>query len=231
MEPKFIQISKDEKYIGLPLVFAQLSIQHSKDYVKNLGILALPSVQMYAGEFGLVESFPCGPSKIPMLKKKIAQVVNEHVDPNSLLLKKPTDQPAQSNTDGPECDLSTQESIPCTERQVAPGIISPDFESQLRVGDVLASEQMMKYLRSDVPFFKDFTEGEFQGLMAKAKFVTFEPGAVIMRQGNVGKTFYVIDSGSVEILVKGSALEQAMKPSGCKFPHLRFHTDHGFVSF
>jgi thiol-disulfide isomerase/thioredoxin len=185
VEPKYIQITRDEKYLGLPLVFAQLSIQHSKDYVKNLGILALPSVQMYAGEFGLVESFPCGPSKVPVLKKKIAQVVNDHVDPTSLLLKKPSDQPQQANPDGFECDLNTQESVPCTERQVVPGIITPDVESHLRVGDVIVSEQMMKYLRYDIPFFKDFTDDEFQGLMSKAKYVTFEPGAVIMRQGNV----------------------------------------------
>jgi len=168
---------------------------------------------MYAGEFGLVESFPCGPSKIPILKKKIAQVVNEHVDPTTLQLKRPVDT-AQATSDGPECDLSTQETIPCTERQVVPGVITPDVESQLRVGDVVVSEQMMKYLRYDVPFFKDFTDEEFESLMSKAKYVTFEPGSVIMRQGKKGKTFYVIDSGSVEILVKGGALEQVMKPSG-----------------
>jgi len=87
LEPKFVAVSKDEKYSNLPLLFAQMTVQDSKDYIKSLGILALPSVQIYTGTDGLVENFPCGPSKIPILKKKIAQVVNSNVDSNTLQLK------------------------------------------------------------------------------------------------------------------------------------------------
>jgi len=52
--------------------------------IKILGILALPSVQFYAGPLGLVENFPCGPSKVPILKRKLADIVNAYVDPKTL---------------------------------------------------------------------------------------------------------------------------------------------------
>ena len=84
LEPKFIQVSKDPNYSKLPLLFAQMSVQDNKEFIKSLGVLALPSVHIYAGVEGLVENFPCGPSKVPILKKKIAQVVNTKVDKQTL---------------------------------------------------------------------------------------------------------------------------------------------------
>ena len=60
-------------------------------------MLALPSIHIYVStatktsqegqkQKGLIENFPCGPRKVPLLKKKIAQVVNSHVDPETLEL-------------------------------------------------------------------------------------------------------------------------------------------------
>ena len=71
MEPKYKQVAADERYVKLPIVFAQLDVTHNKEFIKSLGILALPSVQFYAGPLGLVENFPCGPSKVPILKRKL----------------------------------------------------------------------------------------------------------------------------------------------------------------
>lgn len=197
LEPKYIQISKDPKYEGLPLVFAQLSVAHNKDYIKSLGVLALPSVHIYSGAEGLVENFPCGPSKVPILKKKIAQVVNQKVDPATYKLK-----PVESCVDS--------EAEPCTARNVT----GAGTETQLSVGDVVVSEETMDHLRNGIPFFKDLTEEEFSGLMAKSKYVTFDEGSVIMREGMPGRTFYVIDSGEVEILVKGAFEDPLTTPSG-----------------
>lgn len=195
LEPKFVQIAKDPKYESLPLIFAQLSVAHSKDYVKSLGVLALPSVHIYAGQEGLVENFPCGPSKVPVLKKKIAQVVNQKVDPDTYELK-------------PYCG-SGDESVPCTDRSIA----GTGDETKLSVGDVVVSQETMDYLRK-IPFFIDFTDEEFDTLMSKSTYSTFEAGSIIMKQGMPGETFYVIDSGSVEILVKGAFEDPLTTPSG-----------------
>jgi len=77
------------------------------------------------------------------------------------------------------------------------------------VGDVIVSDESMSYLRNGIPFFSDFNDAEFSELMTKAKYVTFEAGDIIMRQEQPGRTFYVIDSGEVEISVK-SAFEDPL---------------------
>ena len=196
LEPKFVQISKNPKYDGLPLVFAQLSVANSKEYVKALGVLALPSIHFYAGGEGLVENFPCGPSKVSILKKKIAQVVNQKVDPKTFELK-------------PFCD-STNEAEPCTTRSIA----TTGSVTKLSVGDVVVKQETMDYLRNDVVFFKDLTDEEFDGLMKRSTYSTFEAGSIIMKQGMPGETFYVIDSGTVEILVKGAFEDPLTTPAG-----------------
>lgn len=197
LEPKFVQLSKDKKYNGLPLIFAQLSVAHSKEYVKGLGILALPSIHIYAGREGLVENFPCGPSKVPVLKKKIAQVVNQKVDPKTYELKQ-------------VCETG-DETEPCNERSIAG--TGTGTETKLSVGDVVVSQETIDYLKT-IPFFLDFTEEEFDTLMAKSTYSTFEAGSIIMKQGMPGDTFYVIDSGSIEMLVKGAFEDPLTTPSG-----------------
>jgi len=195
LEPKFIQISKDTKYAKLPLVFAQMSVQDNKEYIKSLGVLALPSVHIYAGIEGLVENFPCGPSKVPVLKKKIAQVVNKKVDSKTMELK-----PVE------ESDTETK---PCAERDISK---TTGTKTELSVGDVVLSVETMEHIRS-IPFFKDMTEAEFSDVVAKSKYVTFEPGSVIMRQGKPGRTFYLIDSGEVETSVRGPFEDPLVTPT------------------
>ena len=200
LEPKFVQIANDPKYEGLPMVFCQMSVQGNKDYIKSLGVMALPSVLIYTGIEGLTENFPCGPSKVPILKKKLANVINNKIDPNTykLMVLAPSLEI--------DCtQLENMEAEPCTERQIS----GEGFETKVMVGDVIVSDESMSFIRSGIPFFRDFNDAEFSELMNRAKYVTFEAGDIIMRQGQPGRTFYVIDSGEVEISVK-SAFEDPL---------------------
>ena len=74
LEPKYKRVANagDAKDV----VFAQFDVQHNKKFVKSLGILALPNVHFYSGgeSSKVLESFPCGPSKVPILKKKLGEV-------------------------------------------------------------------------------------------------------------------------------------------------------------
>mmetsp|Transcript_18374 Transcript_18374/g.33680 ORF Transcript_18374/g.33680 Transcript_18374/m.33680 type:complete len:645 (-) Transcript_18374:126-2060(-) len=189
VEPKFVQISKDKKYENIPIVFGQISVQHNKQYVKSLGIMALPSMQIYAGSEGMVENFPCGPSKIPMLKRKLTETINAKVDPDSFLLKVDCADPKNS------------EARPCRTRSLAVLDEAQSSEIDEVISDKRKEENLV-YLRTGVPFFKDFDDDEFYQLMDKAKLVTFEQGDIVMRQGMEGSVFYVIESGEVEIMVK-----------------------------
>ena len=190
LEPKFLQIVQDEKYQDLPMLWADLSIQHNKDFVKSLGVLALPSVQFYA-QNELVESFPCGPSKLPILKRKLAQFIHDRVDMTTKQVKELVvdDETSESG-----------ETKPCTTRTIMEEVGGNTTE--LTVGGVAVSKKQWNMLRYDIPFFKDFDDDEFQQLMKKAKLFTFEPGAVIIRQGKSARKFYVIESGEVEVFVK-----------------------------
>lgn len=158
VEPKYIQISKDDKYKDIPIIFGQLSVQHNKAYVKSLGIMALPSMQIYAGSEGLVENFPCGPSKIPMLKRKLTDTINAKVDPVSLQLKL-------------DCaDPVNREAEPCRTRTLT---VLDEANATNEIDEVISDqrkEENLKYLRSGVPYFKDFDDDEFYDLMDKVRY-------------------------------------------------------------
>jgi len=154
VEPKFVQISKDKKYDDIPIIWGQLSVQHNKAFVKSLGIMALPSMQIYAGAEGVVENFPCGPSKIPILKRKITETINAKVDPTTFKLN--------FNCNDPE----NAESEPCKTRSMT---IFGEAESS-EVDEVISDERReenLRYLRTGVPYFKDFDDDQFYGVMDK----------------------------------------------------------------
>lgn len=201
LEPKFLSIVKNPTYQDLPILFSDLSVMGNKDYIKHLGVLALPFIQFYAGnEGGLVESFPCGPSKVPILKEKLTHLINERIDPTTKKLK------AWIST--------TEETEPCAARSLTT-TTEPNSSNatQLTVGGVQVSEEKLALLRTSIPYFADFTDEEFFGLMSKAKLLTFEPSSIIMREGKPGKTFYVIDTGEVEISCRTAFADPLTTPS------------------
>lgn len=178
LEPKFNAIVKDKKYQGLPIIWADLTIQNNKDYVKSIGVVALPSIQFYS--HGLKEdTFPCGPSKVPILKKKLADFISSHIDDDTGSLKEPGRQLT---------DLSS----------TAIDFVAPKDET---VQSVVEREKSR--LRA-IPYFANMLESEFEAMLSKASLLTFDRGAIIMREGNIGRTFYIIVEGEVEICQKTS---------------------------
>jgi hypothetical protein len=118
-----------------------MSVQNNKDYIKTLGVLALPSIHINVGSEGLVENFPCGPSKVPILKKKISQVVNEKVDPKTYALKVVKEEAGETE--------------PCTERSLT----GTGKKTTVSVGDVVVSEETIANMHS-IPYFQDLSDGE-----------------------------------------------------------------------
>lgn len=119
--------------------------------------MALPSMQIYAGSEGLVENFPCGPSKIPMLKRKITETINTKVDPDSLLLKVDCTKPENI------------EAAPCRTRSLAVLDETQSSEIDEVISDQRKEENLL-YLRTGVPYFKDFDDDEFYDLMDKVSW-------------------------------------------------------------
>ena len=173
LAPKFTKISKDTGEKRPEVVFAQFDVQGNKDFVKSLGILALPNVHFY-GSSEVVESFPCGPSKVPILRRKLSEYLQERVSAVTGLYVPPSKEEGSGQAD---------ESEPCAER------------------DTIISESTRDMLRSNM-YFRDMPAEDFQDLLSKATMSSFEPGSVIMRQGVEGSKFYVIGTGEVEVREK-----------------------------
>ena len=138
-----------------------MSVQHNKQFVKSLGIMALPSIQIYSGTEGLLENFPCGPSKVPMLKRKLTDTINAKIDPETLLLK------------GLDCtNPENAEAAPCKTRKLT--VIDDDEAQSSEIDEVISDdrkEENLLYLRTGVPYFKDFDDDQFYDLMDKVRFV------------------------------------------------------------
>ena len=157
--------------------------------MKSLGILALPSVHFYAFG-GILANFPCGPSKIPILKAKLKAAVRERVDGETGLL---IEKEALIQREITERSLKLplvymSETQPCKERP-----LDPSLPKSTEITD-----DQLKMIRS-CRYFQDVPEGDFDAMINKATIRSFDPGAIIMRQGGDGNNFYIIASGEVEI--------------------------------
>jgi calmodulin len=193
LDPKFIAVKDDDQLAGLPIVWAEFHAQrHNKDLFRQKGVLTLPTIHFYDGSQGLVENFPCGPAKIHLLKKKLAQFLNARVDPETLKLK--------------AVDVESE-----SERRQQ--TVQPRVERKIVMDNELVTDEHINYLRSGMPWFKDLTDEEFDGLLDKARLLTFDPGDIIIRQGMPGTTFYVLKRGVVEMSIKSKFEDPMTTPS------------------
>mmetsp|Transcript_21913 Transcript_21913/g.52142 ORF Transcript_21913/g.52142 Transcript_21913/m.52142 type:complete len:702 (+) Transcript_21913:176-2281(+) len=212
LAPKFQGLIRDEKYKGLPIVWAELNIQGNKDFVKSIGVLALPTVQLYAGNGVKTDTFPCGPSKVPILKRKLVKLVNDHVDAKTRKLKNfDTENVAKATTVSNEA-LNGTVAVPTVtttkESNVTITVTPPEEiakatkeEEEESLEEVIERE---KSALRKVKYMSDMLESEYEELLSKATVLTFEAGSIVMREGNMGRTFYIILEGEVEICQRTS---------------------------
>lgn len=209
MAPKFQGLIRDEKYKDLPIVWADLNIQGNKDFVKSIGVLALPTVQLYAGDGVKIDTFPCGPSKVPTLKRKLVKLVNDHVDAKTRVLKTSVtgyspDTEIAVNTTAVEAANGTV-AVPAaaSTKDAAADVVgtATQEEQEDTLEKVIEREKSM--LRKG-KYMSDMLESEYEDLLSKASLLTFEAGSIVMREGNMGRTFYIILEGEVEICQRTS---------------------------
>lgn len=201
LEPKFKALVTDENYQSMPFLWADLTIQHNKDYIKKIGVLALPTIQFYVHGQRL-DTFPCGPSKVPILKRKLTQLVNDYIDVETLQVKDSNSVMATTLL-GDEADVSTTVSAASASNKAIPSTINnlkpiPTLEDKDRI------LQRNKSKLRTIPYFMGMLESEFEVVLSKANILTFDAGNIIMKEGNPGRTFYYIVQGEVEICQKTS---------------------------
>jgi len=211
LAPKFQGLVRDEKYKNLPIVWADLNIQGNKDFVKSIGVLALPTVQLYAGNGIKTDTFPCGPSKVPILKRKLIQLVNANVDAKTRTLKTTV---AGYGVDSSSVVNATVSNEAANGTVAVPAVASTkETNVTITVTKVSTEEkeetleeviEREKSVLRKIKYMSDMLESDYEDLLSKATLLTFESGSIVMREGNVGRTFYVILEGEVEICQRTS---------------------------
>ena len=221
LESKFVQISREPEYTAsatLPILYASLSIQHNKAFVQSLGVLALPTIQFYvAGQ--LIDTFPCGPSKVPILRRKLTQLIQDHVDTTAGTLKAGSmeqvavlaeETAASIAAAAAKRQANTAVAAEESETKVA-AVTNPNSAPQQQQDDddegtdgtpsvVVTAQDRSTFEK--IPYFKGISLADFDQVLSKVVPLTFQPGSIIVREGKPGRTFYVIKEGEVEICQK-----------------------------
>jgi CRP-like cAMP-binding protein len=93
-----------------------------------------------------------------------------------------------------------------------------DFERLVKVRfelrDTLDRSIARAELLRRVPLFADLDAHQVQLIAAQMREESYESGAVIIRQGEVGETFYVIESGQVETSIQQDGGERVVAQRG-----------------
>ena len=93
-----------------------------------------------------------------------------------------------------------------------------DFERLVKVRFGLRDTVDRSIARAEllrrVPLFADLDAHQIQLISAQMREESHEPGAEIIRQGEVGETFYVIESGRVETSVRQDGAERVVAQRG-----------------
>ena len=207
LEPKFVQISREPEYAPsskLPILYGSLSIQHNKAFVQSLGVLALPTIQFYvAGQ--LIDTFPCGPSKVPILRRKLSQLINDHVSESGTLKEGSMEQAAALAEETAAAIAAAKAAKLAAASDAAEGADGVGTNDQTVISSKDESSQPTVITAEDravfekIPFFKGISIADFDQMLAKVVPFTFQPGSILVREGKPGRTFYVIKSGEVDI--------------------------------
>ncbi|MGD2164135.1 MAG: cyclic nucleotide-binding domain-containing protein [Anaerolineae bacterium] len=94
----------------------------------------------------------------------------------------------------------------------------PDFDSLVRARFALRQKVGRSVARADLlrrmPLFAELDAHQVQLIAAQLQEEDYEPGAVLIRQGEIGKTFYVIESGLVQVAVEEDGDENVVVERG-----------------
>jgi len=191
LEPKFQKMTVTPEYNdNVPIVWASLSIKDNKAFVQSLGVLALPTVQFYVGG-SIVDTFPCGPSKVPILKQKLTALVQDHVANGALKATNIAESVKEKEQAAIKVKLdAVEKNKPLAADEDAPKL----------------SMEERRRMEESIPYFRSLSLADKDQVLDKAIFMKFEPGSILMREGRMGRLFYVIQSGDVEICQKGITL-------------------------
>ena len=95
--------------------------------------------------------------------------------------------------------MSQSESI--NEIQTPADLAEPLPHEIMTEARVLRRDELASHIRNAVDSLQNLSDGECQRLASIMKFETFSPGSVIAKQGTISDKYFIISSGTVELVV------------------------------
>ena len=91
--------------------------------------------------------------------------------------------------------------------------LSDIFTSANDKQDTVADAEKFAYLKK-LPFFREFSEVELWEVVRISSWKKFDPNILLVKEGDVGQSFYILGSGEVQVL-KGNKLLDVLKTGAC----------------
>lgn len=176
LEPKYKRLSVEYAARG-GVQFFELSHktmaaqEGGSDFLQKHEVNVLPLIHFYA-RGKRVEAFPCGPRKIELLREKLEQWHNFA---------------SSSAAPPPEEKEVVMEQVP----------IPTTIDG---ISDELSeSESKLAWLALQRGFGKWMKEDQLKGLLREARTATYDPGSVLVAEGEVGRRFFILLGGECDV--------------------------------
>jgi CRP-like cAMP-binding protein len=108
------------------------------------------------------------------------------------------------------CRATLPTEILSLSRQDFDRLVKARFALREKVDHSIARADLLRRM----PLFAELNALQIQLIAAQLQEETFEPGAVLIRQGEMGETFYVIESGRVQVSVAQDGEEKVVAERG-----------------
>ncbi len=89
-------------------------------------------------------------------------------------------------------------------------LVKARFDMREKVDRSIARADLLRRM----PLFAELDAQQVQLIAARMRQKTFEPGVALMKQGGIGRTFYVIESGRVQVSVSQDGEEKVVAERG-----------------
>lgn len=197
-EPKYKHIATQYKGVR----FLELNWEENREFCHELGVMALPMIKMYTHE-GEVESFACGPKKVELLRSKlddwktrvnvaaaaVADTATAAAGDGSHAVRPGSPGPRGSAGQGPAASttMETEEAAEVAAAAAAAAAVS------------VATVEPSSLRTMCRPLFGNLTDAQAESLIERAVKATYSEGQLIVEQGDVGRRFFVLLKGEVDV--------------------------------
>ena len=167
-------------------------------FLQRIDVNVLPLVQFYSGG-ARVESFPCGPRKIELLKEKLEKWTTDGGG----------DGAAAAGGGGAD---AAGRVVDARRSRQAREDVAEALEAVAPVRDPNDPVAVARRVMARVPLLGSLKGPELDDLAAEARVAEYDAGDVIVTEGDVGRRFFVIVDGECDVFesTKGLGLDSRM---------------------